>query len=203
VEQIGRRKGYRLGPTLYVLARGGGYRADLVATAEPQMRRLAAEVRETVLLAVLRGRRRFTLVQFVGTQDVQVRAAPDVEANVYETATGRLLLAHAATEAMEEVVSALGLPGDRWPGVVTRDDLDAALAVIRAEGRVVTVTPTHVAAVAWPVWQDGQVAAALGLYLPEFRFVGEHRDVVLAGMARTAEAITRQLARSAEQPAGV
>ena len=194
VEQVAPRKGYCLGPGLYALARGGGYRADLVAAAEPAMRALASGVRETVLLAVLRGRRRFTLAQFVGTQDVQVRAAPAVEANVYETATGRLLLACADRAAREAFIAEAGLPGAGWPEVAGPAQLDRALADIRRAGRVVHHTPTHVVGIAYALRHEARVVAALGLFLPEYRFEGEHREAVLAGMERAAADISSRLA---------
>jgi len=193
VEQLGPRQGYRLGPMAYALPRGRPYRRDLVAAAEPLMAELAREVRETVLLATLRRGRRFTLCQIDGTQDVQVRAEPMVAANVYQTATGRLLLAHARPEEVEAFVRANGLPGDAWPEVQSDADLHAALARVREAGAVVNVTPTHVVAIAHPIAQDECVVAALGLFLPEFRFTGEHKAAVLAGMERTAAAVTLRL----------
>jgi len=193
VEQLGPRQGYRLGPMAYALPRGRPYRRDLVAAAEPLMAELAREVRETVLLAALHRGRRFTLCQIGGTQDVQVKADPMVAVNVYQTATGRLLLAHARTEEAKTFVRAAGLPGEAWPEVRSETDLRAALAAIREAGQVVNVTPTHVVALAWPVIQNGCVVAALGLFLPEFRFTGKHKAAVLAGMERTAAAITEAL----------
>lgn len=206
-EQSGPRKGYRLGPMAYMLSRGAAYRRDLVAAAEPRMADLAREVRETVLLAVLRRGRRFTLCQIDGTQDVQVRAEPVATAhggasppwhttttvNVYETATGRLLLAHSAEDEVAAFVRANGLPGSRWPAVTDEASLASALAEIRGAGRVVNVTPTHVVGIAYPVRQDGRVVAALGLYLPEFRFGGEHKGKVLGGMEHAAAAVSSRL----------
>lgn len=193
-EQVAPRKGYRLGPLTYTMARSDwGYRRDLVRAAEPFVEKLAREVRETVLLAVLRGDQRFTLCQVDGTQDVQVRNIPSVVSNIYELATGRLLLAYSRPGAVAAVVGVQGLPGKRWGGIEREEQLQAALDAIGREGRVIHVTPEHVVGIAYPVRQGDRVEAALGLYLPEYRFTGEHREVILAGLERTAREISAVL----------
>ena len=194
-EQIAPRKGYRLGPVAYTLARGdgGAYRA-LARAAEPSIEALAGEVRETVLLAILRGDQRFTLCQVNGTQEVQIRDFPSVTTNVYELATGRLLLAYARPETVSAVVAAQGYPGPRWDGIETAEQLATALAAIRREGRVI-LAANHVMGIAYPVQKADQIEAALGLFLPKYRFVDEHREAILAGMSRTAMDISWELTR--------
>lgn len=199
VEQAAARRGYRLGPTLFTLTGGGGYRPDLVAAAEEPMRRFAAETGETVLLAVLRGEKRFTLCQIAGTHDVQVRTEPTAEADVYSTATGRLLLAFASQCQREAFLAAAGLPGRRWPEAGSRRKLDSALEQIRADGHVVHHRPTHVVAIAQAVEQGGQVVSALGTFLPEYRFEGRHRRAVVEGIERAAHAVSHRLAERASQ----
>ena len=45
------------------------------------------------------------------------------------------------------------------------------------------------------------VVAALGLFLPTFRFKGSHRKSVLTGLKRTARQISRRLSQSVERKA--
>jgi len=193
MEQIAPRKGYRLGPRAYALGGGRAYRPDLVAAAEPALADLAAETRETALLAVLRGDTRYTLCQVDGQRDVRVRAEPMAARNVYETATGRLLLAFSPVGDVDAFVAGRGLPGEAWPEVKSADDLGKALAAIRRRRRVVNVTPTHVAGIAAAVVAGGEVVAAVGLFLPDFRFKGPHRKAVIDGVERTAARISQLL----------
>lgn len=192
-EQDGPRQGYRLGPMAFALTRGARYRRDLVAAAEPVMRELAERVQETVQLLTLNRGRRFTLCHIEGGRDVRVSADVVTDSHTYQTATGRLLLAHLPEDELAAFIGEHGLPGDTWSEVRSEDDLRAALAESRRRGMVQTVTPTHVVAVGYPVRQEGRVVAGLGLYLPEYRFVGQHRADILDGMARCAETITVRL----------
>ena len=72
-------------------------------------------------------------------------------------------------------------------------DLVAALAEIRGASGPLVVVRNEVVAVACPIWEDGCLVAALGLYLPKFRFKGDHRKAVLGGLQRAAEDISGQV----------
>ncbi|HOQ62129.1 MAG TPA: helix-turn-helix domain-containing protein [Vicinamibacterales bacterium] len=201
-EQVAPRKGYRLGPAVYTLARGqGGFSGQLIQASEWVIERLAAEIRETVMVAVLRNDRRFTLCQVDGTQEIQIRHDPSVATNIYELATGRLLLAYAGAACMERVVALQGYPGRRWNGIENLDQLHDALSAIREAGREIMVTPGHVVGLAYPIRRGEGVVAALGVYLPEFRFHGEHREAILRGMERAAAVISSQLGGEESQGA--
>ena len=200
-EQMGPRQGYRLGPMAYSLTRQGPYRKDLVAVAEPLVTQLAAEVRETVLVSTLSRGTRFTLCQVDGTRDVQVKAQPMATANVYETATGRLLLAHLGSKELAAFVRENGLPGTRWSEVDGEEALGAVLVTLRKAQVVAHVTPHQVVGLACPIREGERVVAALGLFLPEYRFVGEHKEAILRGMRRTAERISSRVSAPAQSDA--
>jgi IclR family transcriptional regulator, KDG regulon repressor len=193
VEQLGPRKGYRLGPMAYALSRKGPYRRDLVAVAEPVMDHLAEGVREAVLLIMLRGATRFTLCHVQCDREVRVDESVTADTNVYATVTGRLLLSHASADDLDTFVDRNGLPGEQWPEVRTMSDLVSALAEIRASGGPLVVARDETAAIACPVHEDGRMVAALGLYLPKFRFKGEHRKAVLDGLGGAAAEISLRL----------
>lgn len=192
VDQSAPKKGYTLGPTAHALVRNRPYRRDLVQAAEPPMTRLAGEVRETVLISALHRHRRLILCQVEGNRDLQVRSDVVTSDDVYQTMTGRLMLAHLSAEELEAFLAAHGLPGRAWPEAGTKAKLERALAQIRKQGKAMTIGP-EVAAVAYPILEDDAGIAALGLFLPRFRFRGEHRKKILAGMKATVAEITRQL----------
>lgn len=200
VDQAAPKSGYTLGPTAYRLARSGYYRQDLVAASEPPMTDLAKDLRETVLIAALNQYRRVILCKIEGDQNLQVSSDIASADDVHETVTGRVLLAFLSADKIETLILARGLPAKGvWPGVRTRTQLIAALKKIRKDGRAVDTAKPQVAAAAYPIWQDEAVVAALGLFLPKFRFRGEQRRKVLAGLEATADEITRRLAQRLER----
>jgi DNA-binding IclR family transcriptional regulator len=199
VEQEGRRQGYRLGPMAYVLAGHAPYRRDLVAAAEPAVRRLADATGETALVAVLQNNTRYTICRVDGRHDIQVSSAVVLREEVYPTATGRLLLAHLPEDRRDDFIARAGLPSaDAWPGAHTRSRLLAALQQLRSESTVIVTTPTRIVGIARPIREADRVIAALGLYLPADRFKGAHRQSILKAMETVAENITERISNPRE-----
>jgi len=195
VEQIAPKKGYLLGPALFQISLQAPYRKDLIAAAEPLMATLAKTVNETILLVTLRLGQRFILSQINGQQQIQVRPQALIQDSIYATATGRLLLAYLPEHELEKIVTEQGLPGNQWPEAGEPAALKKALAAIRKTGRVYHHAPgTELVGLAFPVRNhQNEVIAALGLFLPRFRFKGEHRQKILSGLQKTATAISRTL----------
>lgn len=196
VEQVAPKKGYLLGATVYFLARHGPYRRDIVAAAQPVVAELSAELAEMVLVATLKGARRSILCVVHPERAVQVRDDIPYRNDVYETATGRVLLAHAAPREVEAFVAERGVPTEAcWPGAETVDTLTGALERIRDEGMCVLTDREQVAQVAFPVFEGGTPLAALGVGVPLQRFDdGRRRQIVAAGRAaaqQLSEALTQ------------
>jgi DNA-binding IclR family transcriptional regulator len=148
------------------------------------------------LLATLQHGKRFILCIVNPARAVQVRDDVPYLNDVYETATGRLLLAHEPSGEVAAFVAEHGPPGPAWPGAETPEALTAALAAIRSEGQCVTADRPEVGQVAFPVFEDGRVVAALGVGVPLFRFEGDHRKKVVANAreatARLSDRLTRE-----------
>jgi DNA-binding IclR family transcriptional regulator len=118
-----------------------------------------------------------------------------MDASAYVTATGRLLLAHSPRHELETYVAVHGLPGDDWPEARDWPSLVACLAEVhRCEG-CLELPRTHVTGVGCVVRDGHRVVAALGLYLPIFRFQGRHKDDILKRMPVVAEEIGTTLTR--------
>ncbi|MFA7160342.1 MAG: IclR family transcriptional regulator [Kiritimatiellia bacterium] len=196
LDQADTRGGYLLGPMMYYLSRQSAYRGDLIAAAEEPMGTLAKNVNETVLLATLRGRERFIILQVEGNQSVQVGRDMFMKDTIYQTATGRLLLAHLGEKELKAFMAGNGPPGPSWPEASSVQKLKAALAEIRSRGWVMNRTASGVIGLAYPVADGARVAAALGLFLPAFRFKGHHKSAIMAGMAEAAAAISGRMARA-------
>ncbi|MDD5677316.1 MAG: IclR family transcriptional regulator [Kiritimatiellae bacterium] len=194
VEQVAPKKGYLLGPALFQISRQAPYRQDLIAAAEPLMADLAKSVNETVLLTTLRLGRRFILAQINGQQQIQVGPQALIQDNIYETATGRLLMAFLLEHELEQIAQEHGMPGKEWPEAGNPAALKQALADIRKTGWVYHAPNAEVVGLAFPIHDHRQeVTAALGLFLPRFRFKGAHKAAILKRMSTTATAISKRL----------
>lgn len=192
IEQVGHKKGYRLGPMSYHLTRNKAYRRDLIVAADPLMQQLTQAVNETSLLAIILNDRRITLHSVECDHDIQARG--NVDRPVYDSATGRLLLAYQADNEQVRFARTYGLPtDDMWPGISTEDQLVAALAQLREANLSVVLTNRHIVGLAVPVQQQGQVVAALGVFLPETRYTDAHRDQIINELQTAAKQVSKAL----------
>lgn len=192
VEQLGHKKGYRLGAMSYHLTRNKAYRRDLITAADQPMQQLTQAVNETSLLAIVLNDRRITLHSVECDHDIQARG--NVDRPVYDSATGRLLLAYRSDIEQARFARTYGLPTDEmWPGIATEDGLVEALAQLREAGLSVVLTNRHIVGLAVPVHQQGQVVAALGVFLPETRFTDAHCGEIIRELRAAAEQIDKAL----------
>ena len=191
-EQVGRRKGYLLGPMAHAVAASGPYRRDLTFAAEPELQRLAACTGDTCLLAVLIGRRRYTIARAHGGEDVQVSADLVLMESPFRTATGRLLLSALSPIHLDRVLEDVTFPLDDWPEVRSADVAREFLHAIRGRDLLICEDRSF-AALASPVLQRGDTVASVGLYLPSERFSGTHRQLVTRGVRDCAARISSTL----------
>ena len=193
-EQLGRKKGYILGSMVYALASRGPYRKDLVAAAEPLLADLAARLQETASVAMLRQGRRILLAEVDGGHAVQVRSTLSQNYDPYASAGGRLLLAHLAEPELAAFLQRAGLPGAGiWPEVASEQGLRQTLAEIRSAGHALR-SHAEVVGLAFPVCDATKTTAALGVFVPAYRYAGEHRNAVHQETKMAAQALTAKLA---------
>lgn len=199
-EQAGRKAGYTLGPAAHRLSARGPYRKDLVRRAEPAMAALAARLGETAVLAVLRAGRRVTLLEAEGGAAVQVRSDLLREDDPWVSATGRVLIAGLPEGELAALLRAAGRPGGRWPEAASAAGRRAALERVRRRGCAL-VERGEVTGAAFPVTEGGRTVAALGVFMPAFRFVAPHRRAVLDAL-RAAAAAASLAGDAGDGPAG-
>ncbi|GAB3958731.1 IclR family transcriptional regulator [Spirosoma harenae] len=195
LEHLGRKKGYRLGPMAYNLTNNLSYSQDLVLVAKDIMEDLTHRLNETSILGVLRNQKRFIVHLVNSDQDLQVRSR--TERNIYETASGRLLLAFMPVRERESLLNVIGYPGpDIWPEATTSEGLDAELLLIQAHELCVTRSKTHIIGLAVPVRRHNQVIASLSIFLPEIRFSDDRKKEIEAELRSAAQLISRRLSLS-------
>jgi DNA-binding IclR family transcriptional regulator len=130
-----------------------------------------------------------------GDEVFQVRRDLMLVDDAYRTANGRLLLAYLSEAELVTFLRQKDVPGEVWPHANTEERLRQQLGAIRRIGSYIDTTPSGLARASFPIWQHGKVVAALGMYAPEFRFVGQRREQGLKRLEETAQEISQQLER--------
>jgi DNA-binding IclR family transcriptional regulator len=194
VERLPSRGGYRLGSLASPWQGLAAHDRELAVLARPVLQALSQQLNETSLIGVIRGTRRVTLECAASDRDLQVRSRQ--VRSVYETASGRLLLAYLLPEQQAAFIQRAGLPEEIvWPEVKSADDLQRALAGIRRQKLARSDSVEHVVGLAVPVWQAGQVIASVSVYLPQVRFTSKHRGQIIDALRQAGEEITQRLAQ--------
>lgn len=191
LQQAGPRKGYVPGVMCYFLSKEEFYYSRLIKAAAAPMEKLAKKTGETALLAVLKGGKRYILHQISGGGVFHVRRDIVLDPRVTDTATGLLLLAELPERDLNAFAGERGLEGYELIS------LRKLLEKIQNDGFCILETHgNQVAGIAYPVRQGGKTAAALGLFLPVFRFKGAHRKNVLNGLQSASNKISENLTGS-------
>ncbi|MGC8876422.1 IclR family transcriptional regulator [Thermus sp.] len=156
---------YRVGPMAYRV--GQVYpQKSLLQAVRPEMEALAAELGESVNLAVPAGKEALYLDQVEGTRLVRLFTAPGSPAPLHATGVGKVLLAYRG------VPEGLALP-PYTPHTLTRlPELLAELRAVRERGYALDNEEKElgVRCVAAPVFgPSGEVVAALSLSAPASR----------------------------------
>lgn len=99
----GARAGVRLGPEIKTLA--AAMRDDFVEIVRPHLERLAAELRETVILTALSGWRAVYVDQVISDRQVNLSVNPGAAFALHATAAGKALLATLPPEALREFLT--------------------------------------------------------------------------------------------------
>ena len=195
IEQVGYKKGYRLGAMAYHLTGNFSFRKDLVQLAKKQMEELVEELNETCILSVLRktDMKRIVLHEVQSRNELSVRTT--VEKDVYNAATGRLLLAFLPDRDIDIIIGKFGLPNiNRWPEAITKDKLWLEIKKIRENGIVFQYDSNHIVGLAVPVVKDDKVIASLSIYMPEMRYQGDMKVIALNRLKQAAARINQNLA---------
>lgn len=193
LEHIGKKKGYRLGPAAYRLTNEVPYGKELVNVAKDIMEELTDKLNESCIIGVLRNYKRYILHAVNATQEVQVNLSS--ERNVYETASGRLLLAHLPDKELNHFIKQNSLPNaELWEEASTTKGLVEAFEKIRKDGIVIThLKNRHVKGFAVPVFSNDQVVASLSVFLPEYRCSSARQKEIVQSLKTAAAAISQKL----------
>jgi DNA-binding IclR family transcriptional regulator len=189
VEQATDRGKYRLGIGLIPLAGAVADRLDVTRQGRAVCERLAAELGETVNVAVLQEHWAVNVEQARGPATVSTHNWVGQLTPLHATSSGKVLLAHGGGE-----LPPLRRFTERT--VTDPDALRAELAAVRATGvgRVCEEYEVGLNAVAAPVRDRfGAVTAAVSVSGPSYRFTAERMDAAVPALLAGAAEISRRM----------
>ena len=193
IEHIGKKKGYKLGPSAFQLTNQVPYEKELLDSAKSIMENLTSQINETCLLGVLRNYKRYIVNVVNADHDIQVQVRS--ERNVYETASGRVLLAYLSNSEREVFIKQNGLPDKSiWPEACTETDLNNTLDIIKNEGLVTTYSAAKdVKGFAVPILIKDKAIASLSIFAPEYRSTPTKQKMIIEALMRASLEIGNSL----------
>ena len=193
IDQVAPRKGYCLGVGAYRLTGNSSFQKDILEAARDEMAHLTQHLDESSLLAILKGDQRVLIHRNLCDQTLQVQTAN--EKHVYDSASGRLLIAMLSEAELEKFLARFGLPTpELWVEAAQESAFLEQIRGIRAEEWAYQESIRQVVGYAVPIRKHGRVVASLSVYLPTYRHDSGKATDVLASIRQTAETINRKLA---------
>lgn len=180
VEQSGNNKGYTLGPIAFQMGSTGEYMEELLKIGKPLVKNCAESVQQSVLLSVLRKKKRLVLCHSNYSPALNIEINKLYYKDYYETATGRMGIAYLRDEELEDFVETEGLPENQWgwENVTDLQSLKSALSDIRGNGFYTGDNGSSMTVVSVPVMKNGKFVAALGASMPSFIKPSEKEEII-------------------------
>lgn len=189
VEQSAERGKYRLAFGILRLASAIPARIDMVRQAQPIVEGLAAQLDETINVAIVREHYAVNVQQARSSAAVASQNWVGQLTPLHATSSGKILLAYMGDEQRESILEAAGLPSLTPRTVTSRRVLLDELAEVRKTGFATAFEELEAGlnAAAVPIRDHtGEVVGALSASGPAFRFdadwiKGAEADLRLAG----------------------
>lgn len=165
VVSVGEPQRFRLGPSVAKLAHVWNATLDLSTLAEPVLRRIWEQTKETVALFVAQGNLRLCVAELPSPQPLNFKRGVGYTERIVLGATGRAILAY--MEPTPEQLRSY-VQGTQ----VDLKDLEAELAATRKRGYSTSRSELISGAVGVSVpffGRDAQVAGSIGVFGPEVR----------------------------------
>ncbi len=194
VEQTEERGKYRLGVGLLRLAGATTARLDVVQEARPICRKLAADTKETVNIAVLADRAALYLDQVAGSSALQSHNWVGQHIPLHATSNGKVLLSGLAPEEQTRILGSL--PAYTSLTITRRGELRKELEKVRGQGYAVAVDELEIGltAVAAPIYNaHGDVIASMSVSGPTFRLDEARLPAVIGLLVDSAAEVSHRL----------
>ena len=194
IEQVGKKRGYKLGLQAYYLTDNFSNKKELLRVSIEPMKILRATINESCILAIMKGNMRVTLHQELSTHELQAMTGNE-DMNIFLTATGRTILANMSPIEQNLFIHKYGLPDQMWPEVKNEKDLVTELTRIKEKQISVHFADSHIVGVGAPIFKNDNIVASLGVYLPEVRFNYKAQEQIFLEITKTASQISEEMGR--------
>lgn len=192
IEQIGHKKGYRIGFMAYQLNGESLYEKELIAAAKHEMHALTKKLNETSLLGIRRKDIRVSLHQEMSDNDLMVKSK--MEKHVFVSASGRLLVAVLTDSERADFLLKYGLPSpEQWMEASTGKGFEKEVATIVKQGYAKQISEAHIVGFAVPIMKEQEVLASLSVFLPEARVNNGKEKEIVEALKKSAMIINRKL----------
>ena len=186
---------YAISYGMYRLLEPSSKHELLIKMVEEPLRKLGADLNESVMFSVYDQGKFYPLLRIEGNQELKVSPAMKAYTNLYQTASGRVMLGRFRKQEVERYVTRSGLPGAAWKEVATREELHTHLAAIRKSGSAI-VYKGDITGIATSIYKpESDLNAAIGVYLPTSRFNNTHRERIIAGLHETSQTVLSMISR--------
>lgn len=189
-------KRYRLGLTIFQLARGALRAHGFTGLARPVLEEVSAATREATLLAVRDGEQQLYIYSIEGPQQVRVVGEPGRHGPLHCTSQGKVLVAFAEPEVREYLVENLSLQRCGPNTITSRNHFRQEIETVREQGYAL-VDEEHelgIRAIGVPVFDGDQVAvAALATAAPAYRMTVEQLLTHLPTLREAAKALSAMM----------
>ncbi len=169
LEKLPGKSGYKLGSSSYMLSdsSGGMYGDTLREAASGVLTRLTKETNAESVLTIWRNGDRHVLLRIQDNNPITVNDKQG-EANIYEKATGIMLLACRDENTIREYIKKNGLPSERDFPVSDEEEFIYKLEEIRKKGYFSRDRGMVFEAAASVGLGNGAVDTVIGLHIPSF-----------------------------------
>lgn len=196
VEQAEERGKYRLGFGIVRLAGAASVQLDLTKQSVPVTEPLAAEIGETVNVAVLREHYAVNIHQALGDSALAVNNWVGKLTPLHATSSGKILLAGLDATSREEIYAASGLESFTPATVTDPDTLERQLKRVADDGLATAYGELEegLNAIAVPVLgAAGETVAALSVSGAAFRFTEERIAAITSLVVEAGTELSRRV----------
>ncbi|MEK6796213.1 MAG: helix-turn-helix domain-containing protein [Spirochaetota bacterium] len=161
---------------------------------ESAIRNLSVSIRESAVIAELRGIERYTVAKADADREVAVSMDVFRARSFYGLETSWMLLAFSDDETRSAVIKARGLPtSEEREHAQTKEKVIALLDTIRQDGIVIRVK-NETAVLSVPVIEkSGSARFAIGVFLPASRYIGDHKVHIEKAMREAARSLAQKI----------
>ena len=196
VEKISLEEGYAIGPRAFTFSKQVAYNGKLISATEPCVRECALKLKASVILVELKNNQRYILSHHDYYPDSPIKINELSYTDLFETATGVLLLAYAGNKKREEALSLYGMPDKLFfAGVSDSYGFHKVLDEVKVKGcAYYDKNESNTSIYAVPVFEGNKMIAALGATFIGGLAQNKDKNIILDEVSSTAEKITKALA---------